>query len=139
MNEEEVLRRKELILSRLLEQCPDAIISECLSPDGEIVKQAREQHKGLDLFIKCQKETVYLGTKKGKDRIHLDQKLKITDVARAFGFNVKNNKIPCPFHKEKDPSLSLNDNINAFYCFGCRKKGDILEFIRRLLELGYKR
>lgn len=64
--------------------------------------------------------------------------LKITDVAQLYGFKVKGNKIICPFHDDKDPSLSLSDSKNVFNCFGCSAKGDIVEFIRRLESAGIK-
>lgn len=71
---------------------------------------------------------------KGKFRIELDKRLKISDVAKRYGFKVSNNKMVCPFHDDKDPSLSLNDVGNCFYCFGCHTTGDIIEFIRLLME-----
>ena len=39
-------------------------------------------------------------------------------------------------------SISLYTLIhkkNVFYCFGCHAKGDIIEFVRRIKELGYKK
>jgi DNA primase len=34
----------------------------------------------------------------------------------------------CPFHKEKTPSFSLNDEKGLYYCFGCGAKGDLFDF-----------
>ena len=31
----------------------------------------------------------------------------------------------CLFHKEKTPSMKINDELGSFYCFGCGAKGDI--------------
>lgn len=45
----------------------------------------------------------------------------------------------CPFHVDKDPSLSFDNQKNVFNCFGCGAKGDIVEFKRRLLEDGVKK
>jgi len=72
--------------------------------------------------------------KKGKFRRFIDEKLKITDVAKYYGFKIRNKKIKCPFHDDNDPSLNLNDIGNCFYCFGCNTSGDIIEFIRRMEE-----
>ena len=31
----------------------------------------------------------------------------------------------CLFHKEKTPSMKINNELGSFYCFGCGAKGDI--------------
>ncbi len=53
----------------------------------------------------------------------------------------------CLFHKEKTPSLKINDELGSFYCFGCGAKGDIFSlytdlynysFQEAVIELGKK-
>lgn len=34
----------------------------------------------------------------------------------------------CPFHEDKNPSLSINLETGDFHCFGCDKKGSIFDF-----------
>jgi len=34
----------------------------------------------------------------------------------------------CPFHEEKTPSFVIFRNTNLFYCFGCHKHGDVIDF-----------
>jgi DNA primase catalytic core len=36
----------------------------------------------------------------------------------------------CPFHEERTPSFSVNPVKKLFYCFGCHKGGDMIEFVR---------
>lgn len=37
----------------------------------------------------------------------------------------------CPFHQEKSPSFTVNEEENLFYCFGCQASGDIFTFYQR--------
>ncbi len=37
----------------------------------------------------------------------------------------------CPFHNEKTPSFTVNDQKGFFHCFGCGAHGDIIGFIMR--------
>ncbi|MEQ1790296.1 MAG: DNA primase [Rickettsiales bacterium] len=43
----------------------------------------------------------------------------------------------CPFHNEKSPSFTVNDEKGFFHCFGCGAHGDSIEFIRRFERLSY--
>jgi DNA primase len=43
----------------------------------------------------------------------------------------------CPFHNEKTPSFTINDDKGFFHCFGCGAHGDAIEFIRRYERLTY--
>ncbi|MEJ2367150.1 MAG: DNA primase [Acidobacteriota bacterium] len=43
---------------------------------------------------------------------------------RAFGL--------CPFHREKTPSFSVDVESGLFYCFGCHKGGDLIQFIQEI-------
>lgn len=35
----------------------------------------------------------------------------------------------CPFHNEKHPSFYIYPESNSFYCYGCQKGGDVIQFI----------
>ncbi len=61
--------------------------------------------------------------------INLKELIK-KEIGLEFG---KNNKISCPFHAEKTPSLSVHFNSNTnratYKCFGCGASGDAIQFI----------
>ena len=41
----------------------------------------------------------------------------------------KHHKICCPFHEEKTASLVIYPKTNTWFCFGCSKTGDVIQFI----------
>lgn len=41
----------------------------------------------------------------------------------------------CPFHDDRQPSLSVNLDRKLFHCFACQAKGDILDFVARIEQL----
>ena len=43
----------------------------------------------------------------------------------------------CPFHHEKTASFSVNTNGNFYYCFGCHKSGDVINFIMEIESLDF--
>lgn len=37
----------------------------------------------------------------------------------------------CPFHAEKSPSFTVNDDKGFYHCFGCGAHGDVIGFLRQ--------
>ena len=55
-------------------------------------------------------------------------------AAEHYGLRVLPNGMTCcPFHKDRHPSLKLNEDY--FYCFGCGAAGDVVDFTARLFGL----
>lgn len=54
----------------------------------------------------------------------IGQRVKIVRAGNEF-------KACCPFHKEKTPSFTINDQKGFYHCFGCGAHGDILSFKMR--------
>jgi len=61
-----------------------------------------------------------------EDWVYKDKKRK------NYNIQVRNNKSLCPFHIDTNPSLIFYPVTNTFHCFGCKKSGDVVEFIRRM-------
>ena len=43
----------------------------------------------------------------------------------------------CPFHNEKTPSFTVNQENGRYYCFGCQATGDSIEFLREIDSLDF--
>lgn len=52
-------------------------------------------------------------------------------------FSVVDNKICCPFHGEKTPSLIFNRAKQTFHCFGCGEHGDVIDFTQKLHDIDF--
>src|SRR5271154_2407184 len=43
----------------------------------------------------------------------------------------------CPFHNEKTPSFTVNEDKGFFHCFGCGAHGDVIGFEMRAGHLSF--
>jgi DNA primase len=43
----------------------------------------------------------------------------------------------CPFHQEKTPSFNVNPEKGFFYCFGCKEKGNVFDFLMKVEGLTF--
>ncbi len=60
-----------------------------------------------------------------RDRLNLSdivgKRVKLTRAGREY-------KGCCPFHNEKSPSFTVNDDKQFYHCFGCGAHGDVIGF-----------
>lgn len=56
--------------------------------------------------------------------------VKLLKAGREF-------KACCPFHHEKTPSFTINDDKGFAHCFGCGAHGDVVEMMMRLEKLSF--
>lgn len=52
----------------------------------------------------------------------IGRQVKLTRAGREW-------KACCPFHKEKTPSFTVNDEKGFYHCFGCGAHGDAIRFL----------
>jgi DNA primase len=81
----------------------------------------------------------------------IKRKLDIVTVVREFVPTLKktgrNYFGLCPFHSERSPSFSVNEELQIYKCFGCGESGDVITFLEKIegidfpkaLELAAKR
>ena len=44
----------------------------------------------------------------------------------------------CPFHNEKTPSFSVNEEKGFYHCFGCGEHGDIISFTMKTNNMDFR-
>ena len=44
----------------------------------------------------------------------------------------------CPFHKEKSPSFTVNEEKGFYHCFGCGEHGSVFDFVMRTEGVDFK-
>jgi len=49
----------------------------------------------------------------------------------------RESKACCPFHKEKTPSFTINDDKQFYHCFGCGAHGDVVGFVMQHDNLSF--
>jgi len=75
-----------------------------------------------------------------------DLKLRIKEapISAVIGHYIRLNKKGtlyqglCPFHKDSNPSLTVNDSKGLFMCFVCQVGGDAITFVEKNLKLEFK-
>lgn len=45
----------------------------------------------------------------------------------------------CPFHPEKIPSFTVDEDKQLFHCFGCGVGGDIFSFVMAKEKIGFSK
>lgn len=43
----------------------------------------------------------------------------------------------CPFHNEKTPSFSINNEDGIYHCFGCKESGDVIKFVEKMENVDF--
>jgi DNA primase len=63
----------------------------------------------------------------------IKQGVDLVALIQSRGISLKRNGKGyvglCPFHEEKNPSLSVNPETNLWQCFGCGIGGDVIRFV----------
>ena len=61
----------------------------------------------------------------------------LRQAAEHYGLRVLPNGMTCcPFHKDRHPSLKLNEDY--FFCFGCGASGEVIDFTAKLFGVSLK-
>ncbi len=69
-----------------------------------------------------------------RNRLRLSDLIERTTKVFRKGRTVK---ALCPFHNEKTPSFSIDDDRGLYHCFGCGASGDHFSFVKETQNLGF--
>ena len=81
-------------------------------------------------------------TTTARDLIEQAKRIDLVALVRAKGIELKKNGKGyfglCPFHADKNPSLSINPAKNLWQCFGCGASGDTIRFVERFDQVDFR-
>ena len=61
------------------------------------------------------------------------QSITTKQAALHYGFKPnRSNLICCPFHRDRTPSMKVDER---YFCFGCGATGDVIDFVSRIFQL----
>lgn len=70
----------------------------------------------------------------------IKEKISLQDVVSEYvTLTQKGSRLwgLCPFHTEKTPSFSVDDQKGLFYCYGCRKGGSVFNFVMEMEQMTF--
>jgi hypothetical protein len=117
-----------------------------ISPAAKQLTEARRQISRLRRLKRAADRVFKVGDE-GNDTLDFDivltraKQIPILDVISRVVDVKKAGKAYialCPFHDDKQPSLHVYPATNSFYCFGCQRGGDAIEFVRLRFGYGFK-
>ena len=57
----------------------------------------------------------------------------VTLTAKGKGFVAK-----CPWHEDREPSLSVDREKGLYHCFGCGESGDVVSLVQKFRGVGFR-
>lgn len=67
---------------------------------------------------------------------HIKATVRLEDEARSFGVELEGRgrrlegHCPLPGHEDDTPSFDVYTTTQRYYCFGCQRGGDVIDFVR---------
>ncbi len=65
--------------------------------------------------------------------------VSMPEICERYGIKIsRTGFISCPFHHEKTPSLKVYGGKKGFYCFGCGKSGNVINFVMSYFGINFR-
>lgn len=62
--------------------------------------------------------------------------LAMHQMLEFYGFDIRHNRIPCPFHNGKNRNLGIKNDY--YKCFVCGETGDIIDFVMKYFQIDFQ-
>jgi DNA primase len=76
------------------------------------------------------------------EKEEIKARVDITSLFTSFGVELvhrgKGLVARCPWHEDKDPSLSVDRGKGLYHCFGCGESGDVVSLVQKVKGIGFK-
>ena len=59
----------------------------------------------------------------------------LDDIGLTYKDVGKNHIVSCWFHKENKPSMAIHKETGVFYCFSCKRSGNLFSFLKQHLDI----
>jgi len=77
------------------------------------------------------------------DLVALKRDHPLAEVVASYGLTAPTRgmttMVCCPFHDDHHPSLLIDGRDDHFHCFGCGAHGDVIDFVRRMEGIDFRR
>jgi DNA primase len=76
------------------------------------------------------------------EKEEIKSRVDIVDVFSSFGVKLvskgKGFTGKCPWHEDKNPSLSVDRQKGLYHCFGCGESGDVVSLVEKMKGVGFR-
>jgi DNA primase len=76
------------------------------------------------------------------EKDEIKSRVDIVELFASFGVKLtlkgKSFVGSCPWHEDREPSLSVDPQQGLYHCFGCGESGDVVSLVEKMKGVGFK-
>ena len=137
----------EVELEKIVKDTISELSASSMKDMGKVIKQVMEKTGGsadpkkTSFFDKAKHWVADMQTLDLKEQVRAANDLaslvsEFTTLKKA-GIRLK-GLCPLPGHSEKTPSFTVSEDLQLYYCYGCRRGGDVFSFISQVKSLNFR-
>jgi len=105
----------------------------------EDIEKRWKRYHGLDK-VEEKRKVLESKTKRGKDLEEFKRKVGMQIIEKYVKPVRKYSRYwqgLCPFHNDSNPSFTVYEDEMSWYCFGCQKYGDVINFVQEIENVDF--